>query len=111
MKKVNRSIMYAGNFEVSPMYISELAHMLNEEEPWNKMMPGDICSYLGESIFAKDAAKKKNEMIKNATPQQLETDEKLLTKLKYYENRIYIASLLRRVSKERYGNDFDSKNK
>ncbi len=75
LKKVNRSIMYAGNFEVSPRYISELAHMLNEEEPWNKMMPGDICSYLGESIFAKDAAKKKNEMIKNATPQQLETDE------------------------------------
>ena len=106
MRKVNGSIVYAGKFKLTPRYISECAHLLNAEEPFNTMTTGEILFYFKESMLANDAIKKRAELIAGISQQYIEKDEELLSLLNFYNNRIHIAELLCQVSKERYGRDF-----
>ena len=38
----------------TPRFISDFAHMLNAEEPWDRMTSGEILAFLERSIFAAD---------------------------------------------------------
>ena len=106
MLKVNGSIIYAGKYMVNPGYISELAHMLNAEEPFNTMTPQEILVYLEEGLQANEAIRNKTEMLTNISRQMLETDEELSSMLRQYENRIRNAELLCQKSRDQYGRNF-----
>ena len=106
MRKVNGSIIFSGKFDVNSRYISECAHMLNAEEPFNKMTTREILRYLRESLQANGATEKRAGLLASHSQEEIESDEELSRLLSLYSNRIRIAELLCKESKEIYGRDF-----
>ena len=106
MRRVNRVLTFEGGHKFFPGFIAEEAHMLNAEEPWDKMPPGEILLYLSEVMFAFNAARCVKELSDNVSPKMIGSDKELSFQIDHYKNRIHAAELLRQVSKERYGRDF-----
>ena len=90
----------------TPRFISDFAHMLNAEEPWDRMTSGEILEFLKRSILAEDDIRKEAE-ISSLSPELTESDAELSLLYDQCRNRIQTARLLRQVSMERYGRDFD----
>ena len=109
MRLTDYVLAYEGGKCTTPRFISEFAHMLNEEEPFDIMTPEEILTYMDEGIFAKKAAQKEKELKRNVDLKTIEADKELIFLLNYYRNRIHTADLIREVSKERYGRDFERK--
>lgn len=86
MEKANEYLFCEIGNRVTPRFISGIAHMLNSEEPFDVMTSGEILKYFKNSLFPTDD--RGNETFKN---------------------RLHAAKLIRQVSKERYGRDFERK--
>ena len=106
LRKVNSVLTFTGAFEVTPRFVAEFAHMLNKEEPFSFMTSGEILNYLKEGLTAEYAARRECEINNNLGPKIIESDVELSFELKAFKNRIHTAELLRQVSKDMYGRDF-----
>ena len=108
MKRADYVLTYEGGNGATPKFISEFAHMLNEEEPFDTITSGEILKYMKEGLFAENAAKKETELKNNVDSKTIKADKELNYLLNCYRNRIHTAELIREVSKERYGRDFEN---
>ena len=108
MKWVDYVLTYEGGSGATPRFISEFAHMLNEEEPFDTITSGEILKYMKEGLFAENAAKKETELKNNVDSKTIKADKELNYLLNCYRNRSHTAELIREVSKERYGRDFEN---
>lgn len=109
MKRVDDYLSYESGNKVTPRFISEFAHMLNAEEPFDTMTSGEIRTYLKEGLFAENAVQKEKELKTNVDSKTIEADKELTFLLNVYRDRIHTAELIRKVSKDRYGRDFERK--
>ena len=109
MLKVNASLKFDGGYQATPRYISEVAHMLNAEEPFDTMTSGEILKYLENSLFPNKEIGNEAD-VKNGNHLKLTNGEKdLISNTEAFINRLHVAELIRQVSKERYGRDFERK--
>ncbi len=106
--RVKNALYYYGSMNVPSVFAYEMSHLLNAEEPWDKKTSGEILSYMREGILAEYAVKKERELKKNDS-KTIEADKELCFLLNFYRNRIRTAELIRKVSMERYGRDFERK--
>ena len=77
MRLVDHILYIESARKVTPRFISEFAHMLNMEVPWKTMRSGEIIEHLKRGLLTID------------------------------DNRMHTTRLLRQVSLERYGRDFE----
>ena len=107
LERVNRTIIYNGSFGSTSRYISEMAHMLNVEEPWKDFSTEYAVSFLESSLFPYDDIRKWNEVQARIEDNKPVSERELLFQ-KRRKNRINTAELLRQTSKELYDRDFES---
>ena len=103
MKKIDEYLSVESKNIVTPRFISNFAHMLNAEDPFDKMTSEEILKYLKNSLFPNDDAEN------GKYPKMTETDEAFSRNSEAFRNRLHAAELIRQVSKERYGRDFERK--
>ena len=106
MKWADYVLTYEGGSGATPRFISEFAHMLNAEEPWDKMTSEEILTYLREGLLAKKAVHEETELKNKVDSTIIEKDKELSFLINVYRNRIHTAELIRRVSTEYYGRNF-----
>ena len=109
MRSVNQSLIFEGRYKVFPKFISEAAHMLSEEEPWNSMTSEEMLKYLEEALLAQNALRRYKALC-NISPDVTENDIQLSYLLNKYRNMVHMAELIRQVLKERYGKEFPVQN-
>lgn len=105
MKRTDDVLYLNESYRATPIFISEAVHMLNAEEPWNRMTSGKILEFLKRSIFAEDDIRNEAE-ISRLSPELTESDAELGFLFAQFKNRVHTSQLLRKVSLERYGRDF-----
>ena len=106
--RVKKVLDYNGGFAASPRYISEISHFLNKEEPCASMTTEMLLFYFKDCIDTK----KDSEIVKKfetcISDQLLQADPELSFKYECSRNKIHTAELLRKVSMERYGRNFEN---
>ena len=107
LQRANRLLIFDGIGKVTPRFIAEFAHMLNAEEPWDSMTVEEILMYFKESLIATEFKLKEAEMRTRIGSKIIESDKELSFLYDYYKNMMHTAEMVCRVSKERYGRDFE----
>ena len=107
LRRMNVVLIFESGHKVNPRFISEAAHMLNAEEPWASMNTKEILEYFKESLLTEKAVQKEKELSSYISPELIESDLQLSYLLDYYKNRVHNSWLLRKLSLERYGRDFE----
>ena len=102
-KTVDSTLTFYGSQNVTPRFISEFAHMLNSEEPWDSMTDRQITGFLEKVFFAESFSNGASEPITPVDTNIKESDKDLSYTSNSFRNRIHTVGLLRQVLKDRYG--------